>query len=94
MGHNIFKSVKAYVMEGENEPVFWKKIIPDGPDSFVGVGQFYSDKAAVSLKSNGFRFYPIHITLLNFTDELRRRLISSDATILGYLPVSYDVEDN
>ena len=94
MGRNIFKSVKAHVMKSENEQIFWKTIIPDGAESFVGVGQLYSDKAAVSLKSNGFRFYPIHITLLNFEDELTRKLISSGATIFGYLPVSYDLEDN
>ena len=92
MGQNVYASVKEQVMRSEDSNVFWRNLVPDGVQSFVGVGQLYSDKTSVSLKPNGFRFYPNHCVLLNFTNDFRRKIISSGDTILGYLAVRYNLD--
>ena len=74
----------------ERKSVFWKRLGRDGSESFVGLGQVYSDKTATTLKNSGLKFYPVHLVLLNFSAEVRRQLISSGASIVGYLPTSFE----
>ena len=56
-------------------------------NNFVGAVQLYSDKSSTSLGCNTMTFYPLHVTLLNFSNELRRRLIQAGDTKFAFLPV-------
>lgn len=91
--HTIEKVVKNAVMRSTNTDVLWKSVIPHGSESFVGVGQMYSDKSSVTLKARGFQFYPVHLVLLNLSENLRRSMITSGASIVGYLPVSFQLSE-
>lgn len=93
-GHNIYEAVKKAVMSSSNINVFWKSISIHGSESFVGVAQLYSDKSSVTLKARGFQFYPVHLVLLNQSEDLRRKMITSGCSIVGYLPVSFQVGDH
>ncbi len=57
--------------------------------SCPGFIQLYSDKSSTTLRASGFTFYPVHAVLLNFEESIRRRLIMSGKTILGYLPSKF-----
>lgn len=57
----------------------------DGKKSFVGGLIAYSDK------TNATRwklFYPVHIFLMNFSDEYRQKMIDKGHTIVAFLPTS------
>ena len=90
-GQNIYGAVRKAVMSSSNVNVMWKSIAGHGSESSVGIGQVYSDKSAVTLKARGFQFYPVHLVLLNLSEGKRRRMITSGASIVGYLPVSFEV---
>lgn len=51
--------------------------------------QLYSDKLNKTFKSSTFQFYPVHFLLLNLTEEVPKRLIMCDKTVLGYLPTLF-----
>lgn len=48
----------------------------------------YTDKTAPKLKANATVTYPVHVTLLNFTNEFRRYSIDDGHTLTGLLPLS------
>ena len=56
-------------------------------NNFVGAIQLYSDKSSTSLACSAMTFYPLHLTLLNFSHDLRRRLIQRGDTKVAFLPV-------
>lgn len=39
-------------------------------------------------------FYPLHVTLLNVSEEMRKQPIVSSPTVPGYLPVEFDIAEN
>lgn len=51
----------------------------------VSLKQTHVDKSRVSLRTRSFIIYPLHITLLNFKEVVRRRHISQGHTIKAYL---------
>ena len=58
-------------------------------ESFIGLGQLYSDKSATTLHIGGLTFHPLHVTLLNFTQDVRQKLITSGLTIVAFLPTAF-----
>lgn len=72
--------------------VSWKTYAEDGVQSAIGCLQIFSDKSQTSLKAGSLVFYPLHVTLLNFTEEWRRAHITSGRTITSYLPVTFSAE--
>ena len=80
--------VKERVMCSENDSVIWNDNDLSLPLSFVGKLQLFSDKTCTTLKASAAVEYPVHLTLFNFSLPLRRNLISSGLTIIGYLLVT------
>ena len=69
------KGVPAVIQEIRSsleEHTLWKEWDGSGNSSFVGLIQLYSDKFKTSLKESAFQFYPLHITLLNFSKAYGR----------------------
>lgn len=56
--------------------------------SFPHLVQLYSEQPHSSFRSTSFTLYHVHIDLLNLDEITRKRVISSDQTILNYVPVS------
>lgn len=94
LGQTASVAVQRAVQSSLDDKVIWKTMEHDGRQSFVGFVQIYSDKSATTLKARGFSFYPIHLVLLNFSTDLRSQLITSAATVVGYLPVGFDDSDS
>ena len=92
-GKELNRMAKFHVQLSDEETVFWKSLVANGSESFAGLLQIYSDKTSTTLKSRGFKFYPVHLVLLNFKETLRRKLITSGRTIVGYLPTDFVSEN-
>ena len=82
-------AISSAIMSSSDKGVLWHDSITSLESSFVGLIQVYSDKSKTSLKESGFQFYPLHVTLLNFSEEYKRDCIVSGATFLAFLPVLF-----
>lgn len=72
---------------------FVSKTAEDDSTQFVvGCVQIFSNKSQTSLKAGGLRFNPLYITLLDFTDHMRRLQILSGNIIVVYLSVSFHTD--
>ncbi|MEM9680053.1 MAG: hypothetical protein AAF901_06985 [Bacteroidota bacterium] len=89
LGLEGMTAVEQLIKGHEKEEVRWRDEILDGEESFVGCVQFYTDKSMTTLKSSGLTFYPVHVTLLNFTEEARNFMITNGYTVVGYLPTIF-----
>lgn len=63
--------------------------IMDRIQSGAGSLHIYSAKLPKFLSTSPFSFYQLHVTLLNFTEHVRLRLIVDGSTVVAYLPMSY-----
>ena len=91
------KGVPAVIQEiksSHEDHTLWKESDGSGNSSFVDLIQLYSDKSKTSLKQSAFQVYPVHITLLIFSEAYRRTCIMNGNTVVGFLPVSYHVIEN
>lgn len=62
----------------------------DGIASIVEGIQLYSDKSQIFLRSGSLAFYPLHITLLNVSEEFCESHIVKSKTVFAYLPVTFE----
>ena len=81
--------VREEIMQSVNKEEMWRNAEKSGEQSFVGMIQLYSDKSRSSLKDSAFQFYPLHVTLLNFSESYRRNCIQNGSTNIAFLPVQY-----
>jgi len=94
LGGSGARAVEMAVKASQDNSIVWCEMGRDSQQSFVGMGQMYSDKSATSLKASTFTFYPVHLTLHNFSEKERRRFIVEGLTVVGYLPVEfYNIEE-
>lgn len=56
---------------------------------FIGCFQVNSDKSQTSLSWSGSVFNPLHLTLLSYLEELRRKLIEQGLTAFAYLRILF-----
>ena len=91
LGQEIIGPAKSLIKSHRSTSVRWfeKDTSHDMRESFIGLGQFYSDKSTTTLNIGGLTFHPLHITLLNFTANVRQKLITSGLTIVAFLPTSF-----
>lgn len=89
IGRNVLPLAEDYIQRHTNNDVRWHSIHSDGEQSCIGCLQLFSDKSQTSLSAGAFKFYPIHITLLNFTETTRRKHICDGRTVFAYLPVNF-----
>lgn len=61
----------------------------DSEQSFIVAIQLFSDKSFTSLGENDIEFYPVHLTLFNFTEQWLKSYIKNGDNILAYLPVRH-----
>ena len=88
LGEKAVPSVIETIKKSTNGRVMWN-ISPE-KESFVGLGQIYSDKTQTSLRANALTLYPVHLTLLNLREEDRRSFIISGRSVVGLLPTEYE----
>ena len=89
MGVKAATLAQEIIKKSQNRCISWRTLAADGDESFIAMVQIYSDKSQTSLKTSALKFYPLHLTLFNFKEEWRRRVISSGESIIGYLPVEF-----
>ena len=80
---NVRKAAMTACVEGVEGVGGWC----DGYD-FVLLLQIYSDKSSQSLKTNSHTHFPIHMTFLNTSIEMKEKMIARGDTIVGYLPTN------
>lgn len=89
LGKHGISAISNSIKGSTESDVLWYDCVSAIESSFVGLVQIYSDKSKTSLKESAFLFYPLHITLLNFSEEHRRKCIVNGSTFLAFLPVSF-----
>ena len=93
LGREVIPVVQEVISSSDDPNVFWHTPAESGQSSFVGLIQIYSDKSRTTLKESGFQFHPVHINLLNFSEEHRRNCIVNGLTFVGFLPVNFYQQD-
>lgn len=88
------KAVRNAIMSCKEENVMWHDNENSAESSFAGMVQLYSDKSSTSLKQSSFQFYPMHVTLLNFSEQYRRKCIVHGMSVVAFLPVKFFSNDN
>lgn len=89
---DLHDRTKYETMTSSNRSIFWKEDSRSGSVSFVGLVQLYTDKTAMTRKTNAMVAYPIHAVLLNFQKDFRRILIDNGHTLVGFLPCHSEME--
>ncbi len=88
LGRNGIDEIISAVQASSDLGHVWHSSTSSTP-SCPGFVQLYSDKSHSTLRALSFTFYPVHAVLLNFKESVRRRLIVSGKTIVGYLPTKF-----
>jgi len=91
--NSLYSQCRMNVMSSRSKDSFWVDSVADKNSSFVGFFQLYSDKTAMTLKSNAMVAYPVHLVLLNASPSFRRWLIDNGHTLLGFLPAEFHNDD-
>lgn len=95
LGKHGERTVRNIVMSCSEQKVIWHSDQNSTEKSFAGMIQLYSDKSQTSLKESSFQFYPIHLALLNYSEEYRRQCIVKGMTTVAFLPVKfYSIKEN
>ena len=89
LGDSTVGVVRNEVINHTGNNVVWHEAGTSFETSFVGLVQLYSNKSQNSLKASSFQFYPLHITLLTFSEGCRKNCIMKGKTLLGFLPVDF-----
>lgn len=66
--------------------VFWNEDSPDLPASIVGFIQTFSYKAVTSSKISALHACSVHVMLLNFRKEYKRRLVQNEHSLVTFVP--------
>lgn len=82
------------VKKSLNRNVCWKIMARDGEQSAIAGVQVFSDKSHMSLDIDSLAFHPLHATFVNFSEDSRRKHITSGCTVVAYLPVRIDGIDD
>lgn len=82
----MFSVGKEYVMKSAVSGICWKTLEMDGEKSCIGGLHIFSDKSKISLSGCSLVFYPLHVTYINFMEDVRRSHISSAKTVAAYIP--------
>lgn len=88
LGVEAIPVVELAIKSSPSPDVFWRGH-ESGSQSFVGLGQIYSDKTQTSMRPNGLALYPVHVTLINHQEQERRKIISDGQSTVAFLPVEF-----
>lgn len=94
LGNKLVPLVKSIICKSESSTVTWREVGLDGEQSVVACIQLFSDKSQASLSASAFKFYPLHINLLNYREAERRSHITDGRTVFAYLPVRFDASQD
>lgn len=93
MGHLLVLRVMNATMSRSWSSISWKYTETYGEQSFVCLLQIYNDKSKTTTKRSGLTFYALHFTMLNRTEQCRRKQIVMENTVLVYLTTVYSLPD-
>lgn len=86
-------AAEKFIKSQKSREIIWRTSRIHEEQSFVGALQLLSDKSVILLEANGMDFYPLHITVLSYTEERRRYQVQHGNTITAYLPVHDQTTD-
>lgn len=87
-GYKAFPTVEINVESSKYLSVVRKTAQSDKIKPFLGCFQLLSDQSQVSVSVKALRFYQLHITLFNFSEDRQRRLVFSGRTVVSYFSVT------
>lgn len=90
IGKNGVFAVKQNIKRNSSTSVSRKTFAKDGEQSSICLLQIYSHKSVTSLKATRITFNAIHLIMSLFVKLVRRKVISSGITVVGYLPASFE----
>lgn len=82
-------TLKVAITQSPSDRVIGLGPLTNSNDTSVGPVQVHLDKSFPSYKTFPITSYPLHITLFNFSDSSRRIDISSNFTLLIYIPIYF-----
>lgn len=90
------KAAKNYTKFSARLKLVWKLLKENNEQSVVGCVQIFCDMSHKSLEVVGLTLYPLHIALLDYTDQMRRFQFVFNDIIEAYISVSIcmDSEQN
>lgn len=89
IGVSYREAVEEHIGSSKKLKLIWKIALNHKSQSVVGCVQIYSDTSQTLLKAGDLTIYPLHKTLLNFSEQSRRLQSLSGDIILKYLLVSF-----
>ena len=88
------RAIMNAIMSSKEDGVIWHNQEHSMETSFAGMIQLYSDKSSTTLKQSSFQFYPMHATMLNFSEQYRRHCIVHGMSVVAFLPVKFFSNEN
>lgn len=91
-GKVSIRSSKSGGLQVQWQKLVWNDNISHSSEdekSFVGFILIYTDKISMTSKTNITVFYPIQVTLANFSDYFGLHLFDHGHTLFGLLPVGF-----
>lgn len=70
--------------------VSWKSAAIDRIETSIGCLQTLCDRSLTSMAASSSPFYPLHVTLLSFTETARQRYVMNGDTSVAHLPTKFD----
>lgn len=90
ISRKVVSATEKYIKESNDGNVFWKSRSRDGIDSEFSGLQRFRDKLHMTLRAWSISIYSLHIPLLKFPKEWRRKHIQSYVAVCAYLPIKFD----
>lgn len=78
------RDAEVFMKNSEERDAIWCTTYDHWKQSLVCAVEGFNDKFVTVLGAGKFGFYPLHLTLLNFTGEWRRSYVQHGYTILAY----------
>lgn len=84
-GKEVCHAIEESIKKSLNPTVVWSSFPSDANQSMGGPLQVLSDKSQMTFSSDSVKFYSLHLTLLNFTNEIRIHQTNSGNSIITYI---------
>lgn len=92
-GTIAWPAIERFIKCSKDISLSWKTAESYKIESSVGCFQVFSEKPQVSLSAGALQLYLLHVTILDFSEEPLRKLISSGRPVVMYLPVKLEVKN-
>lgn len=90
IGGSAVPAAEKMNKESKDWIILWEEKSRDIIELIIGCLQLFFDKSHLSMSAGSFILCPLHVTLLNFSEEQRRVYMKSDMIVCAYLRIHFD----